>query len=260
MGKPPDSGQGILRGVLCLCVAGRPGVRVNNAAPWTARGRGSSTRTRCAIGERRRAFLRDGFSGDPLRMRRGFVGGCERCGIRIFVFFCGNRWIGLVQVSIPVRSGFGDLGDAEAVFGGIFHAPTAITGQLPDGPAPCPSSMAPSSKHSAAREPVKYDCLEDAVGGLADEVHTLADQIEVLRVAIDDLRAEVEFALRNLARPAWAPTEPLTSMPRDPLADPFPINRTRREDVPPAPRNMAPPPFDPPAPPPNTDAGLGELF
>ena len=50
---------------------------------------------------------------------------------------------------------------------------------------------------------------------LTEEVKTLAGQVEVLRIAVDDLRQEVEWALRNVHRPAWTPTPVLGSMPRD---------------------------------------------
>ena len=90
----------------------------------------------------------------------------------------------------------------------------------------------PPLKSAAARVPAQGDCLQDAVEALAGEVHTLAGQVEVLRVAVDDLRAEVEFAVRNLTRPAWVPTQPLTSVPIDPVAEDFPVNRTRPEDLP----------------------------
>ena len=91
--------------------------------------------------------------------------------------------------------------------------------------------MAPS-KPAAARVPAQGDCLQDAVEALAGEVHTLAGQVEVLRVAVDDLRAEVEFAVRNPTRPTWVPTQPLTSGSIDPVAEDFPVNRTRRQDLP----------------------------
>ncbi|MCI0740056.1 MAG: hypothetical protein L0Y72_13505 [Gemmataceae bacterium] len=78
--------------------------------------------------------------------------------------------------------------------------------------------------------------------GLAGEVRTLSEQVEVLRIAIDDLREELQFAIRNLPREPWVPTQPLVSMPRDPLAEPFPVNRTRREDLPPENTKLSSPP------------------
>ncbi len=118
----------------------------------------------------------------------------------------------------------------------------------------------PPRKRLAEPPPRENVTLEDAVIDLTSEVRTLSQHVEVLIAAVDDARQEIETALRHLPREPWVPTQPLTSMPRDPLAEPFPVNRTRREDVPPAPRDVALPPVEPPAPPPNTDAGLGELF
>jgi len=102
--------------------------------------------------------------------------------------------------------------------------------------------------------------LEDAVVDLTAEVRTLAQHVEVLRIAVDDLRQELEFALRNWRRHDWVPTQPLTSLPRDPMIEDFVVNRTRREDVPSDPSGMAPAPVAPPAPTREADAGLGELF
>jgi hypothetical protein len=49
--------------------------------------------------------------------------------------------------------------------------------------------------------------LEVVVEDLTVEVEKLTGQVEVLRIAIDDLRTEVEWAIRNIYRPAWAPTQ-----------------------------------------------------
>lgn len=87
-------------------------------------------------------------------------------------------------------------------------------------------------RRSPASAPDESTRLEDAVENLTGEVRTLSEQVEILRIAIDDLRSELEFAIRNLPREPWVPTQPLVSMPKNPLAPEFPINRRRREDVP----------------------------
>ncbi len=123
----------------------------------------------------------------------------------------------------------------------------------------------PPSKRSPAPALQEHDRLEVAVEDLAGEVKTLSQQVEVLTAAIDDLREELQFAIRNLPREPWVPVQPLVSMPRDPLADPFPVNRTRREDVPTTEPTATvtatpPPPIETKAPAENTATGLGELF
>lgn len=103
---------------------------------------------------------------------------------------------------------------------------------------------------SAPRSASEPASLEDAVVDLGAEVSTLSQHVEVLRIAIDDLRQELEFAIRNMPREPWVPTQPVISMPRDPLSDSFPVNPTRREDVPvesipPSPSPEPPPPLSP---------------
>jgi hypothetical protein len=102
---------------------------------------------------------------------------------------------------------------------GICKYPSLFMGSPKSTPPPAPA-------------PEEHDGLEESVHDLACEVSTLSQQVETLRVAIDDLREELQFAIRNLPREPWVPVQPVVSMPRDPLADPFTINRTRREDVP----------------------------
>jgi DNA-binding winged helix-turn-helix (wHTH) protein len=120
--------------------------------------------------------------------------------------------------------------------------------------------MSPRAKNSPPRPTVEQPTLEDAVGGLADQVGTLTQHVEVLRIAIDDLRQELEFAIRNLPREPWVPTQPLISMSRDPAAGDFVVNRTRREEVSINKPEAQTPHADLPAPTSNPASGLGELF
>ena len=126
-----------------------------------------------------------------------------------------------------------------------------------------------SSPNRLDAQPVPSPSLEDAVIALTDEVRGLSQQVEVLRIAIDDIRQELEFAIRNFPREPWVPTQLVVSLPRDPLADPFPVNRTRREDLPaestvpfptPQPPTTALVAGEPPAPSKKKRRKAGELF
>lgn len=131
---------------------------------------------------------------------------------------------------------------------GLFHAQVAAR-HLITRQRECMILPMVRSKPPPAAPPEEPVGLEDAVVDLTAEVKGLASQVEVLRIAIDDLRSELEFAIRNLPREPWVPTQPLVSMPKDPLAEPFPVNRTRREDVPAnstAPSNVSEPSAPPP--------------
>lgn len=68
--------------------------------------------------------------------------------------------------------------------------------------------------------------LIDVLQSLAQEVETLNHQVgtlaasaQVLTAAIDDVRMELEWTIKNLGRPLWAPT-------------PAPANIGKTEDVP----------------------------
>jgi len=88
------------------------------------------------------------------------------------------------------------------------------------------------AKRATASAPKEAACLEDVVENLATEVNTLSQRIEVLTAAIDDARQEIETALRHLPREQWVPTQPLKSMPRDPLAEDFGVNRNDPAGIP----------------------------
>ena len=100
----------------------------------------------------------------------------------------------------------------------------------------------------------KVNQLTEAIEHLAEElqatredlgtVRELTQEARVLRDSIDDARQEIEWIVRNMQRPAWAPTPSITSMPKDPLAEDFHerVNRFTAKDLPPDPSPSPPPP------------------
>lgn len=71
------------------------------------------------------------------------------------------------------------------------------------------------------------------VEGLAQQVRTLTDSAQVLTAAIDDVRQEIEWATRNLGRPAWVPTSAETHIPADGVAENVAIHPVPRDVIPP---------------------------
>ena len=67
--------------------------------------------------------------------------------------------------------------------------------------------LMPRARRSSPRPTSDPPSLEQVVEDLTVEVEKLTGQVEVLRISIDDLRQEVEWAIRNIYRPAWAPTQ-----------------------------------------------------
>lgn len=94
----------------------------------------------------------------------------------------------------------------------------------------------------------------DELVDLAYAIERLTQRIEVLTSAVDQLTDEVQFANRNMqdARP---PPEPvvLKSMPLDPAADDWQLDRTAPEDI-----SAAEPPD--PSPADDTVSARGQLF
>lgn len=67
-----------------------------------------------------------------------------------------------------------------------------------------------------------------------EAIRELRDEIHVLRMALDELREEVQWANRNGERGAQSLPKPfvLTSMPLDPAAEDWEINRVKPSDLP----------------------------
>src|SRR5437667_6655223 len=59
----------------------------------------------------------------------------------------------------------------------------------------------------AANDKEATEELIEAVRSLSNEVAGLTGHIQLLREAIDDVRAEFEWTIRNLQRPAWRPNQ-----------------------------------------------------
>lgn len=67
-----------------------------------------------------------------------------------------------------------------------------------------------------------------------DALRELRDEIHVLRIALDELREEVQWANRNGHGGGQGLPKPfvLTSMPLDPTAENWEINRVKPSDLP----------------------------
>jgi hypothetical protein len=74
-----------------------------------------------------------------------------------------------------------------------------------------------------------------------DALRELRDEIHVLRIALDELREEVQWANRNGDRSGQRLPRPfvLTSMPLDPTAENWEINRVKPGDLPEASKSHA---------------------
>lgn len=65
------------------------------------------------------------------------------------------------------------------------------------------------------------DSLVEEVVGLRGTVEDLTKQVETLAQIVDDLRSDFEWALHRDQHPSITAGQPLTSMPKDPLANDF---------------------------------------
>ena len=89
--------------------------------------------------------------------------------------------------------------------------------------------MTRSKQQPSAPSEDTLDRLTSAVDQVIEcvqELRSLTDEVRVLREAIDDVRQEIEWAVRNLARPAWTPTQPLASVctPADGVPEHKPVD------------------------------------
>ena len=77
---------------------------------------------------------------------------------------------------------------------------------------------------------------------LTTQVEALTGQVEVLRQVLDEVREDFQWALQNdkLRSAAGNRSRPfihITSLPKDPCAKDWEINRVKPEDLPPEPQS-----------------------
>lgn len=86
--------------------------------------------------------------------------------------------------------------------------------------------MARSRQSKLDREPTELSELHAAVD-------RLTDYVKVLTVAVDELTREIQWRNRQLEDPPHSPHRViLTSMPLDPTADDWQLNRVTPDDLP----------------------------
>jgi hypothetical protein len=79
--------------------------------------------------------------------------------------------------------------------------------------------------------------FEEVVDELRAEVTELKNHVNVLITAIDDLRVEVEWATRNIIRPACAVSTPVPAAPKPTEPEPSERVEAASEDKQPPPDN-----------------------
>ena len=80
--------------------------------------------------------------------------------------------------------------------------------------------IACASEQQASRQLIgELQFLSEEVEKLTVQVTNLADHAKLLTASIDDVRCEIEWAIKNLHRPKWAPTQAVSSVPHDAQAE-----------------------------------------
>ena len=96
------------------------------------------------------------------------------------------------------------------------------------------------SLNAAAANEEQSDKLAATVEALTTQVEALTGQVEVLRQVLDDVREDFQWALQNDKLRSGVgnrrrPFVHITSLPKDPCAKDWEINRVKPEDLPPEP-------------------------
>src|SRR5713226_8360241 len=84
--------------------------------------------------------------------------------------------------------------------------------------------------------------LPAIVDALKMQVEALTGQVEVLRLVLDEIREDFQWALQNDRLRSTCTDERqfvhITSLPKDPCADHWEINRLKPDDLPPGTRRL----------------------
>ena len=93
---------------------------------------------------------------------------------------------------------------------------------------------------TAAANEDQSDQLAATVEALTTQVEALTGQVEVLRQVLDEIREDLQWALQNdKLRSAVGnrsrPFAHITSLPKNPCAEDWEVNRVKPEDLPPEP-------------------------